>query len=220
MPQFPTIQNINPYTSSQVFKKEVTFFTQDEISGQNIIEGYNVNGPVNSTITVIPLAGGNKFVVPLTSDSTSPGAPFLKFHFPNGTSNNKMYVTFAVKNSRMADGYYDYKTGIPNTYRNQLRNFIIAGLPFTQIATLNGPREKEIRFTSYGSSTNKPAEAVTFKVTFKALYSPLTTDSSGPLGPVELASPAGPTTPSTGTGGIPVSGLPGLTAFNGTFPTR
>lgn len=224
MPALPTIANENPYTSSQVFKKEVAFSTQDEISGQNILEGYNVNGPVNSTITVIPLAGGSKFVVPLTSDSTSPGAPFLKFHFPNGTSSNKMYVTFAVKNARMADGYYDYRTGIPTTYRNQLRNFIIAGLPFTQIATLNGHREKAIRFTSYGSSTNKPAEAVTFFITFKALYSPLTTDAAtGPVPSVDLATGTGGTTPSTGTGGIPVSGLPGrtsLTAFNGTFPTR
>lgn len=213
--QLPIIQNINPYTSAQVFKKEVTFYTQDEISGQSILEGYNVNGPFHTSITAIPLAGGTKFVVPLTSDSTSSGSPFLKFHFPNGTSNNKMYVTFAVKNSRMADGYYDYTTGVPSTYKTQLKNFIVAGLPFSQIATLNGPREKQIRFTTYGSSTNKPAEAVTFYVTFRAVFSPLTpSTTSGPLGPVDLAGPT--TTDGTGTG---VVGTPGRTSFTA-FPTR
>jgi hypothetical protein len=211
--QLPIIQNENPST---IFHKEVAFSTQDEISGQNIIEGYNVNGPTNSTITVIPLAGGTKFVVPLTSDSTSPGAPFLKFHFPNGTSGNKLYVTFAVKNARMADGYYDYKTGIPSGYRTQLRSFIVSPINTVQFNNLSGPQIKEIRFTTYGSSTNKPAEAVTFKVTFKALYSPLTTDvaSDQPLTLTDLATgPASGTGGTTiGTGGIQLTGFPGLTA--------
>lgn len=35
---------------------------------------------------------------------------------------------------------------------------------------LNGVKQKEIRFTTYGSSTNKPAEAVTFYITFKAMF--------------------------------------------------
>jgi hypothetical protein len=203
-----TIQNENPYTSATVFKKEVVFFTQDEISGQNIIEGYNVNGPVNSTITAIPLPGGTKFVVPITADSTSNGAPFLKFHFPNGTSNNRMYVTFAVKNSRMADGYYDYKTGIPSTYRSQLRNFIVSPISGAQFLSLNGPRDKEIRFTTYGSSTNKPAEAVTFKITFKAMYSPLATETTAPAPGVDLAGPIG--NPISPVGGIELTGFPGL----------
>lgn len=208
----PTIPNENPYTSATVFKKEVVFFTQDEISGQSILEGYNVNGPVNSTITAIPLPGGTKFVVPITSDSTSTGAPFLKFHFPNGTSNNRMYVTFAVKNSMMADGYYDYKTGIPNTYRSQLRNFIVSPISGAQFLALNGPKIKEIRFTAYGSSTNKPAEAVTFYITFKALYSPLT---EATILPTDLAGPIDGTfptpTPIGGGGGIQVTGFPGRT---------
>lgn len=212
--QLPIFPNLNPYTSSQVFKKSVTFFTQDEITGQSIIEGYNVNGPVNTTIMVIPLAGGTKFVVPLTSDSTSPGAPFLKFHFPNGTAANKMYVTFAVKNARMADGYYDYKTGIPSDYRSKLKYFIIAGLGLTstQILALNGPKEKAIRFTTYGSSTNKPAEAVTFYVTFKAVFTAATDVAS--TGTAVLATGAAPPPTGTSGGGIAVSGFPGLTAFN------
>lgn len=209
--QLPIIQNSNPAT---IFHKEITFFTQDEITGQSIIEGYNVNGPFNTTITAIPLAGGTKYVVPLTSDSTTAGAPFLKFHLPNGTSGNKMYVTFAVKNSRMADGYYDYKTGIPSTYRTLLKKFIVLPISVVQFSALNGPREKAIRFTTYGSSTNKPAEAVTFYVTFRAVFSPLTTDVAT-TGTAVLATGTGTgTTPATGTGGIAVSGLPGLTAFN------
>jgi hypothetical protein len=182
MPSLPTIQNINPYNNAAIFKKEVQFFTQDEITGQSITEGYNVNGPFHTSITAIPLAGGTKFVVPLSTDTGS-GAPFLKFHFPNNTSSNKMYVTFAVKNSRMADGYYDYTTGIPAFYKDKLKNFIVAGpggqpLAFNQLMNLSGPQTKEIRFTTYGSSTNKPAEAVTFYIKFTAVFTPITTQSA------------------------------------------
>jgi hypothetical protein len=166
-----TIANIDPYTSSQVFKKEIAFSTIDEISGQNIIEGYTVIGPSNNNITSIPLAGGRKYVVPLTSDNGE-GAAYLKFHLPNGTSESKMYLTFAVKNSAMADGFYDYKTGIPDTYKSKLKQFIV---PSTQFVTSPGYRTKELRFTSYGTSTNKPAEAITFYVTFKAMFEGLTT---------------------------------------------
>lgn len=208
----PTIANINPYTSAAVFKKEVAFSTQDEITGQIITEGYNVNGPFHTTINAIPLAGGTKFVVPLTSDTGS-GAPFLKFHFPNGTSSNKMYVTFAVKNIEMADGYYDYKTGIPTTYKNQLKNFIVAPINAIQLSILNGPREKKIRFTTYGSSTNKPAESVTFYVTFKAVFSPNAVAVSQPaVGVAGVGSTPTPTPP----GGIALTGFPGLTST----PTR
>lgn len=200
----PSIPNINPYTSAQVFKKEVQFFTQDEITGQSITEGYNVNGPSHSSITPIPLAGGTKFVVPITTN-TGAGAPYLKFHFPNGTSSNKMYVTFAVKNSRMADGYYDYTTGVPTTYRNQLKNFIL--LPQANISNVSGPREKAIRFTTYGSSTNKPAEAVTFYVKFTAVFSPTTVSQEEVA--VGIAGPAGGTTPSSPFGSIQLTGFPG-----------
>ena len=213
----PTIQNINPYTNAAIFKKEVQFSTIDEITSASITEGYNVNGPSHPTITPVALAGGTKFVVPLTTDTAS-GAPFLKFHLPNGTSSNKMYVTFAVKNSRMADGYYDYTTGIPSEYKTKLKNFIVAGLngqplSFTQLANLNGPKTKEIRFTSYGSSTNKPAEAVTFYITFKAVFTPITTSTAATGNAVlSPALGAGGTTPSTPvSGGIQISGFPGTT---------
>jgi hypothetical protein len=204
----PTIANINPYTSAAIFKKEVAFSTIDEITSQSITEGYNVNGPFHTTITAIPLAGGTKFVVPLTPD-TGANAPFLKFHFPNGTSSNKMYVTFAVKNSRMADGYYDYTTGIPENYKNQLKNFIVAPITALQLFGINGPREKAIRFTAYGNSTNKPAEAVTFYIKFKAVFTPNIVSQPLPGNVLAPAQGAGGTTPTTTTTvGIPISGFP------------
>jgi hypothetical protein len=188
----PTIANINPYNNAAIFKKEVAFSTQDEITGQIITEGYNVNGPFHTTITAIPLAGGKKFVVPLTTD-TGAGAAFLKFHFPNETSSNKMYVTFAVKNSVMADGYYDYTTGIPAPYKDKLKNFIVAPTSGNQLNLISGPREKSIRFTTYGSSTNKPAEAVTFYIKFTAVFTPITTQSAAnqTFAPAQGAAPAG-----------------------------
>jgi len=211
MPALPTIANINPYTNAAIFKKEVAFSTQDEITSASITEGYNVNGPSHPTITPVALAGGTKFVVPLTTDTAS-GAPFLKFHLPNGTSSNKMYVTFAVKNSRMADGYYDYTTGIPALYKTNLKNFIVAGLngqplSYNQFINLNGPKTKEIRFTAYGSSTNKPAEAVTFYITFKAVFTPITTQQAGnqTFVPAQGAGGTTPTTPASG--GIQLSGF-------------
>jgi hypothetical protein len=207
----PIIANINPYTNAAIFKKEVSFSTQDEITGQSITEGYNVNGPFNTTITAIPLAGGTKFVVPLTTDTGS-GAPFLKFHFPNGTSSNKMYVTFAVKNSRMADGYYDYTTGIPATYKTQLKNFIVSPISAIQLFNINGPREKKIRFTTYGSSTNKPAESVTFYVAFKAVFTPNAVSQGAAGSVVVSAGGVGTGTGAATTGtGIALTGFPGAT---------
>ena len=197
-----TIPNINPYTSALVFKKEIQFSTTDEISGQAIIEGYNVSGPFNSTITSITLAGGKKCVVPISSDTGS-GAPYLKFHFPNGTSSDKIYLTFAVKNSQMADGYYDYKTGIPTAYRSKLKQFIISHLsPSAQMAA-NGTKTKALRFTTYGSSTNKPAEAVTFYFTFSGLFSSMPVLTPGP------ATSFATSTPVTTSGGGAISGFPG-----------
>jgi len=196
-----TIPNIDPYTSALVFKKEIKFSTTDEISGQVINEGYNVTGPTNIASTT--LAGGKKCVVPITSD-LGPGAPYLKFHFPNGTSSDKIYLTFSVKNSAMADGYYDYKTGIPTAYRSKLKQFIISHLSPLQQANANGTKTKALRFTTYGSSTNKPAEAVTFYFTFSGIFS-----SMPELIQEEKTLSFTTTPPNTGGSGNPISGFPG-----------
>lgn len=200
-----TTQNSDPTT---IFHKEITFSTTDEISGQNIIEGYNVSGPFNNTITSVTLTGGKKCVVPITSD-TGQGAPYLKFHFPNGTSSNKIYLTFAVKNSNMADGFYDYKTGIPATYKSKLKQFIISHLPITQQFNSTGTKTKALRFTTYGSSTNKPAEAVTFYFTFSAVFNGITETTATQQPATNVLLTSSPTTTTTTSGAAPITGFPG-----------
>lgn len=170
--------NPNPAT---IFNKKVIFSTLDTITGNQVSEGYNVSNPSAAGITVVTLAGGTKAVVPL-STSTGSGSPYLKFHFPQGSANT-MYITFCVKNSYMTDGYYDYTTGIPSTYRTALRNWIKGpGLVIT-----SGTKTKSLKFTAYGTSTNKPQEAVTFYVNFQALFS--ASVSSGSAGPAVISLP-------------------------------
>ena len=171
MPALYSTPNPKPNT---IFNKLVQFSTVDEISNTTITESYNVSNPYNTQITYTVISSGSKVVVPLTTQ-TGNGAPFLKFHLPNNsTTANTMHVTFCVKNTQMADGYYDYKTGIPVVYKNALKSWIVQ--PTTSL-NISGPREKELRFTVYGTTTNKPQEATTFKVTFKANYTPGTTPS-------------------------------------------
>lgn len=153
----------NPIPSS-IFHKEVSFTTVDEINGNPINEGYVVTGPTNTGITTIPIAG-NKVVVPL-STSHSEGAPYLKFHLPTSTE-KKMYLTFCVLNSNMGDGYYDYTTGIPDTYKNQLKTWITG--PNVN-ANSTAVFTKSLKFTAYGASTNKPQEAVTFYINFQTQF--------------------------------------------------
>ena len=115
----------------------------------------------------MPLTSGNKVVVPLTT-STGSGSPYLKFHLPTTTANT-MYVTFCVKNSFMVDGYYDYKTGIPSAYRTALKNWLVYTTSGPSTIPV-GVKQKALKFTAYGSSTNKPSEAVTFYVTFQGTF--------------------------------------------------
>ncbi len=169
----PLTPNLPP---TSLFKKQVIFSTVDSNTGGAIAEGYIVSNPSSPGITVIPLAGGTKAVVPISTSSGN-GAPYLKFHFPNGSANT-LYVTFAVKNSSMVDGYYDYKTGIPSTYRTALKDWIIGNSTY-----VSGLKTKSLKFTAYGSSTNKPQEATTFYINFQTMYSTSTTsESAAPQG--------------------------------------
>lgn len=164
----------NPQPST-IFHKKVSFTTVDEITNNPVVEGYNVSNPSHPAITVVPLNVGNKVVVPLTNQ-TGNGAPFLKFHLPNSVTANTMYVTFCVKNSTMADGYYDYTTGIPSTYRTALKNWIVAN----NLVVANGIKTKALKFTAYGNSTNKPQEAVTFYITFQGNFTSVVSGPSVP----------------------------------------
>jgi hypothetical protein len=67
----------------------------------------------------------------------------------------------------------------------------------------NGTKTKAIRFTTYGSSTNKPAEAVTFYFTFSGLF------SSTPVLTPSTTTTAATALPTTAGGGSPISGFPG-----------
>jgi hypothetical protein len=171
------IQNSNPAT---IFSKKVIISTINEDTNASVTEGYFVSNPQGAGIQFTTLANGNKVVIPLTNTSGS-GAPVLKIHYPG--QGNTLYVTFAVQNSLMADGYYDYKTGIPASYKTALRNWIntnpTTGLQYA-IPTAPVTRIRKIQFSAYGLDTNKPQEAVTFYVSFKSVFGSLVTVSSGP----------------------------------------
>ena len=155
-----TFANSDPAT---IFNKQVSFSTVDLLTNTPVTEGYSVSSPSSTGIVVVPLSS-TKVVIPLTTTSGD-GAPYLKIHLPTGAG-NKMYVTFCVKSSAMADGYYDYKTGIPSAYRTALKSWI-AG---SSILIPTGTVQRRLKFTSYGISTNKPAEAITFYVSFQGVF--------------------------------------------------
>lgn len=146
----------------------VNFTTTDLSNGNVFTEPHTVSGP-NGSFT-IPLnainIGGNKVVVPLTSDS-SPGASYLKFHLPQPGS-SEFYVTFCQKNLSYSDGYYDYQTGIPSQYRTDLRNWIADGT--TSFPVQQTSFTKNLVFTVYGIDTNQVSSAIQFTVRFTAVF--------------------------------------------------
>lgn len=166
MPALLKYPNVSPTLIS--FKRTITLSTIDQNNnGNSVTESYTVTGPSSPGITPIILPGGTKAVIPL-STTTGDGAPYLKIHFPSGSNGNKIYITYAVANQYMADGYYDYKTGVPTSYYNALRAWINTN-PSTgnQYTTLNSAtRTRNLKFVALGNSTNKPANSVTFYVQF------------------------------------------------------
>lgn len=163
--------------------KSVTFTTTNLSNGETFVEPHSVAGPTPSGTFNIPLngislLGGTKVVVPL-STTTGFGSYWLKFHMPQPGS-SKMYVTFAQKNNSMADGYYDYSSGIPADFRTALRNWIKDNKTTSVSSTT--VLSKSLLFTVYGLDTNKVSSAIQFKVTFKASF--------GASIPAESAAPA------------------------------
>lgn len=177
MPNFLT-PNTSP--AGITFKQTITLSTADQNNNNAAIpEGYVVSGPSSQGVTPIFIAGGTKAVIPLSTSSGN-GAPFLKIHFPTNPNGTNLYVTYCVANSYMADGYYDYKTGVPTAYYNALRAWIntnpATGLSYTN----NIPRTvtRGLKFSAYGNITNKTANSTTFYVTFKGTF-PILNLSSG-----------------------------------------
>lgn len=156
------------------FKQEVIFSTVDvNNSNAPITEAFIVTGPTAIGITQVNLAGGGgtKAVIPLTTTSGN-GAPFLKIHYP--TVGNVFYVTFCVANNLMADGYYDYKTGVPASYTQSLRSWIntnpSTGQPYINSNGTPTVRSRNLKFIAYGTGTNKPGKAVTFFLKYQGTF--------------------------------------------------
>lgn len=155
---------------SNVLNYEVNFTTTNLNNGDPFTEPHFVSGPTpggtfNIPLNAVPI-NGNKVVIPL-STNTAAGSFWLKLHLPQPGSST-MYITFAQKNSAMADGYYDYITGIPATMRTDLRNWIKdnAILNINQNVT----KIKTLLFTVYGYDTNQVSSAIQFRVRFSALF--------------------------------------------------
>lgn len=143
------------------FKQTITLSTLDQNnSNAPINEGYIVSGPSCAGITPMFIAGGTKAVIPLSTASGN-GAPYLKIHLPTLNEKN-IYLTYAVANSLMADGYYDYKTGVPTAYYNALRAWINLLPSPTRFSTGPVLKTRVLKFSAYGNTTNKPANSVTF----------------------------------------------------------
>lgn len=163
-----TTANQNP---ANVVHRKVAFTTTNLDNGDIFDEPHFVNGPTPVGAFNIPLNGvsivGNKVVVPLQT-TTGWGSYWLKFWLPQPGS-KIMYVTFAQKNASMADGFYDYITGIPVDYRTALRTWIRDDNLPTNLSQVI-PRTKSLSFTSYGLDTNQVSSAIPFKINFTAIF--------------------------------------------------
>lgn len=150
----------------------VQFSTKNLNDGTPFIETYTVAGPtsVKSVSTSLALnvisIGSNKVVIPLTTN-TSAGANFLKIYLPQ-TSSDKLYIAFCKKNAAMSDGYYDYVSGIPTDYRNDLRTFILDSRTFN--IKSSPTYAKELKFTVYGLHTNQIYSSIHFSITLSAHF--------------------------------------------------
>lgn len=167
---------------SQIQRKQtITLSTLDENNNNApISEGYDVSGPTGTGINVIPIVGTNKVVVQLT------GAYYLKIHFPDSSNINTMYLTYAKADSTIADGYLDYVTGVPTAFVASLKTWIAAVYTGAISNTTAIQVVRTLNFSAFGSTTNKPGEAVSFSIKFQT----------------SVGGPAVVTTSTTGTGTI------------------
>ena len=176
--------NTNPATMSADMARKVEFTTTNVDFATLFSEAHIVTGP-NGAFTV-PLntinIGGAKYVVPLTSNSAQ-GANYLKFHFPQfflTTGNlSEFYVTFCQKNNNMADGYYDYQTGVPLDYNTDFRTFVLDNAQTLPQSLTT--KKKTLVFSVYGADSNQPSEAEQFKVEFNAVFGTTSNNQLGNL---------------------------------------
>ncbi len=162
------IANQNP---QNVLNHVVEFSTTDLLNGNTFEEPHYVSSPTPGGTFNINLGAfslsSNKMVVPL-STNTSQGSYWLKLHKSQPNS-SMMYVTFAQKNSSMADGYYDYQTGIPSDFRAALRTWIRDNEVLSSSGSVT--RSKTLLFDVYGLDTNSVSSATPFRIRFNATFS-------------------------------------------------
>lgn len=178
----PTFLNANTSPSLITFKRTINLSTVDQNNNNApVTEAYSISGPSSQGISPILIANGTKAVIPLSTTNGN-GAPYLKIHFPTAANPNTIYVTYAVANQYMADGYYDYKTGVPTAYMTALRNWINTNPSTGQVynTVLPTVRTRNLKFIAYGTSTNKPANSVTINIKFQGLFGAVTAQAGGP----------------------------------------
>ena len=97
-------------------------------------------------------------------------------------------MSYCVANQFMADGFYDYTTGVPTTYFNALKAWINTNPQTGQPYTETNPtlRTRSLKFIGYGDTTNKPANAVTFFVNFQGTFPAPVVDTGGFGGGTEV----------------------------------
>jgi len=168
------VPNVPPQNIA--FKQTIILGTTDSNNNNIAIqEGYVVSGPTSPGMSPIVIAGGAKVVIPLTT-GTGPGAPFLKIHYPTNPLGNALYVTYCVANNSMADGYYDYTTGVPSAYFSALRTWINTNVTNgQQLQNANGftLRERILYLSAFGNLTNKPANSISFQIKFQGTFGPV-----------------------------------------------
>ena len=162
---------LNLPSSNITFKQSVSFSTIDQNNNNAaFLEGFKISGPSGIGVSPIFIAGGTKCVIPLSTSSGN-GAPYLKIWFPQN-SGTILTLTYCVANSASPDGYYDYQTGVPTIYYNALRAWInlVPASPTSLTGPGGTPKTRSLKFSSYGTSTNKPANSVTFYINFQGTF--------------------------------------------------
>lgn len=162
-----TLKNPNSLPQN-VLNFSVKFTTTNLDSGTVFSEPFIVTGPSGSFNNALNYTtnGSNKIFIPLTTNTTN-GANYLKIWLPQPNS-DKIYITFAKKASSMADGYYDYVSGIPTAYRTDLRNWILDG---NTIQTNQPPLKKTLIFGAIGKNTNQVQESIEFRIQLSGIFS-------------------------------------------------
>lgn len=149
-------------------------FTTKDANGDIFNEPHTVDGPTgsfNNPLNSKVVTGnihGPVVVVPLNSKNSS-GAYFLKFHLPQPSS-SVMFVTFCEKSNKVKDGYYDYTQGVPDKYRDELKNWVF-DMKGRELPKDGKTYTKDLVFRVKGIDTNVASASAEFTVSFVSVSS-------------------------------------------------